>query len=86
MQESKKVFDLVFVKDVRQEMNEQKRKFYDALPEIFRLQDGINLGMKMGLTFNVAKKFISRNKAYFEKSQKGVYKKTFVDDEDRIHL
>lgn len=86
MQESKKVFDLVFVKDVRQEMNEQKRKFYDALPEIFRLQDGIKIGTEMGLTFNVAKKFISRNKAYFEKSQKGVYKKTFVDDEDRIHL
>ena len=61
-------------------MNEQKRKFYNALPEIFRLQDGINLGMEMGLTFDVAKKFISRNKAYFEKGGKGIYKKTFIDE------
>lgn len=80
MQEAKKVFDLVFVRDIRQEMNEQKRKFYNALPEIFRLQDGINLGMEMGLTFDVAKKFISRNKAYFEKGGKGIYKKTFIDE------
>lgn len=86
MQESKKVFDLVFVKDVRQEMNEQKRKFYDALPETFKLQDGIKIGTEMGLTFNVARQFIMRNKAYFDKPSKGVYKKTFVDDEDRIHL
>lgn len=83
MQEIKKVHELVFTKDIRHEMSEEKRKFYNALPPLFKLQEGIALGVKMGLSNNVAKKFISNKKEYFERlKQKGMYRKIFIENEE----
>ncbi len=84
MQEAKNVHELVFAKDVRQEMSEDKRKFYEALPPLFKLKEGVDLGIKMGLTYDTAKKFISKKKEYFEREAKGsgIYKKIFIGDEE----
>jgi len=84
MQEIKKVHELVFAKDIRQEMSEDKRKFYEALPSQFKLKEGIDLGIRMGLTYDSAKKFISKKSEYFERGAKGsgIYKKIFIEDEE----
>jgi hypothetical protein len=69
----------VFKKDVRLTMSKLQRKVYDSLPKSFARRVGVEIAVRHGMSRDQLKRFVAR-KEFFSKEGLGEYKK-IMDEE-----
>ncbi|MDR0866818.1 MAG: DUF3987 domain-containing protein [Candidatus Symbiothrix sp.] len=81
MREAVKVHGLVYKKDIRSRMTEKQREVYEIMPPAFYLSQMRDKVAALGFSKDQLKKFLGIED-YFERIERGKYKKKFVEVTD----